>query len=255
MKGRLIGMLALGVFLGLLAAGGLVGRRPARPARPESPDQVKMRELFLASASQAIDPALLADYHSVNAGYFSSKLPEVRIRWEPRLAEIGPLIADGFQLDGATNGRVILMNPAIRGDAAQVRRVLCHEMVHVAVPDEPVSHGPRFQATLRQLSEKGAFEGVVATDEEREALHDTLQAQVKELDREEQALKADRREYEEKGAPTQAHVDAFNIRVRRHLAAIDEYNQLVAQYNLMIAYPDGLDRQRMEQRTSTAAVR
>jgi poly(3-hydroxybutyrate) depolymerase len=46
----------------------------------------------------------------------------------------------------------------------------------------------------------------------------------------------------------------FNTRVRRHNQDADEFNRLVEQYNLMIAYPDGLDRARVAPRPTVAVA-
>jgi hypothetical protein len=264
--------------------------RPAENARPPSPDEAKIAELMRLNANLESDPALADEYGRLNAQYFDGRLPPVPVRWETRLAEIGPLIAEDFRLEGVTNGRLILLLPSLQGDEQQVRRVLSHEMVHVALRDRPeVEHGPAFQDLLRDLSAKGAFTGIVATDEEKRELRRALDAREKELAAEETELLGLRERFEadatahekliedlnartaaanlrQSGWPPESERAAanatlaqlqdrswaFNGRVRRHNDAIAEFNRQVAQYNLMISYPDGLDRERIARRAPMA---
>ena len=44
--------------------------------------------------------------------------------------------------------------------------------------------------------------------------------------------------------------DAHGNRVRRHKDAVAELNREIDDYNLMVTYPDGLDRERWSRRTS-----
>jgi hypothetical protein len=260
--------------------------RPPEHARPPTPDEVKIAELIRLNANLESDPALADEYRRLNAQYFDGRLLPVPVRWEPRLAEIGPLIAEDFRLEGVTNGRLILLLPSLQGDEQQVRRVLSHEMVHVALRDRPeIEHGPEFQDMLRDLSARGAFTGIVATDEDKRALRRTLDAREKELAAEETELLALRDRFEADAAAHEKLVEdlnartaaanlrqsgwppeaertaanatlaqlqdrswAFNGRVRRHNDAIAEFNRQVEQYNLMISYPDGLDRERVARR-------
>jgi hypothetical protein len=220
----------------------------------------KTEELFRLNTSLASDPALSSEYQAINAQYFASRLPEVRIRWEPRLEEVGPLIADGFRLEGATDGRVILLNPAIQDDDRQRRRVLVHEIVHVAVRGERDEHGPEFQRRLRQLSAEGAFIGIVATEEEKQDLRRTLDTRASELEQAATHLRHERVELDADNARPPADVDGrrnlqtrladYNMRVQQHNDAVAELNRLSGQYNLMVSYPDGLDRERVERRAT-----
>jgi hypothetical protein len=317
---KALAAVALGLVAGVAAAAFIAGRGPfrraddaSRPAAPvlsapaapgvaapsgapprdaPSPDEIAIGELLRANAALEADPALAEEYRDVNTRYFNGALPAVTVRWEPRLAGIGPLIADGFQLEGATDGdRLILINPVVRSDEAALRRVLCHEMVHVAVRNHADGHGPVFQTFLRQLSEKGAFTGVVATDEEKAALRASLDAQSAALTRESDALVEARAEIDagdaalraavddlnartaaanqrQAGWPSDAERDAvtrrqgglesrveeYNARVQRHNAAIAELNRGVERYNLMIVYPDGLDRERYRRRLPIATA-
>jgi hypothetical protein len=155
------------------------------------------------------------------------------------------MIADGFSVQGLTDGRMILVNPVVEHDPDQRRRALSHEMVHMAVWAQDTEHGPIFQERLRELSLRGAFKGIVATDQEKDATLATLQRQRGDIDAEERALLNDR---ESLDRASEAAVDGYNARVRRHQAAIADYNRLVGQYNLMISYPDGLARERLAAR-------
>lgn len=230
------------------------------PPRARSADEAKTEELIRASASLASDPALAQAYRDVNARYFDSRLPDVRIRWEPRLDEVGPLIAPGFRLEGVTDGAVILLHPALEQNERQFRAVLSHEMVHVALRDRAATHGPEFQARLLALAERGAFEGVVATETEKQELKQSLDARSADLTREMNEIRETRARLEAEAerldaATLQDRTWAFNLRVRRHNESADEFNRLVAQYNQLIAYPDGLDRERITQRPTVAVVR
>ena len=234
------------------------GRGPARAVK--SAEELKTEELLRANATRASDPALAQAYRETNARFFDSRLPEVRIRWEPRLEEIGPLIAPGFRLEGVTDGGVILLHPILEQSERQFQAVLVHEMVHVALRDNAETHGPAFQSRLRALADRGAFEGVPATDAEKQQLKTSLEqrsaaltAELIELNQ----LRA-RLEAEASTMPRETLQDqtwAFNTRVRRHNQDADEFNRLVEQYNLMIAYPDGLDRERLTPRPAVPVAR
>ena len=218
-----------------------------------------MNELMRQNASRPSEPQLADAYAIVNARYFDSQLPPVRIRWEASLDTIGPLIADNFRLEGLTDGQVILLHPSLQADPRQLQAVLCHEMVHVALRDRDDAHGPEFQSRLRALADRGAFEGVVASDEEKQALKATIETRNANLVNEVAALRdAQRRvETEAPGLSREAVQDRvweYNKRVRRHNEDVDEFNRLVAQYNLMIAYPDGLDGERLARKSGAAEI-
>ena len=260
---------------------------------PASPDEAKTAELLRLNANLESDPSLDGEYRRLNAQYFDGRLPPISVRWEPRLAEVGPLIAEDFQLEGVTNGRLILLLPSLQRDEQRLKRVLSHEMVHVALRDRPeVEHGPVFQDLLRDLSAKGAFTGIVATDDEKRELRRALDAREKELAAEETGLLRLRAEFEADAAAHDKLVEdlnartaaanarqsgwppeseraaanaglallqdrswAFNGRVRRQNDDIAEFNRLVEQYNLMISYPDGLDRERVARRAPMAQAK
>jgi len=248
---------------------------PRAPVRPPSPDQIKTDELLRLNAHLASDPELASEYQAINAQYFDGRLPAVGIRWEPRLAEVGPLIAEGFRLEGATNGTVILLHSALQDDDQGFRRTLVHEMVHVATrdheQDKAQEHGPVFQSRLRQLSEQGAFVGTVATEEEKQELRRTIDTAVKDLARSEVSLRETRAQLDADTARVQAQphdpgrnaavadlqsrADFYNADIQRFNMDVARLNRMIEDYNLMIAYPDGLDRERLAQRTALAGAR
>lgn len=253
------GTVALAVAFSALCVGILVTLGPARrtrspeePATPVSASELRTQALLRRNETLKSDPVLADAYQSINANYFGGALPAVRIRWEPRLGDIGPLIAEDFRLEGVTNGRVILMNPTLEDDEPQLRRVLCHEAVHVALADRSDGHGPKFQTLLRRLSTEGAFEGLVATDREKSELRAALDRRSEELDREMSRLRGS---WAEVDAADAVRVEEYNARVRRLQASGAEFNRLVAQYNLMISYPDGLDEERLAHRAALPSMR
>lgn len=201
--------------------------------------------LFARNRDMPSDPDLAAEYDEINDEFFSNILPPPRTRWESGLADLGAAIAENFTVQGLTDGRVILINPVVERNPEQRRRALCHEMVHMAVWPQDTGHGPIFQERLRQLSLRGAFKGIAATDEERDEALAVLHRKRAAIDAEERALRADR---ETLDRTSQAAVDAFNARLRQQQAAVAEFNRLVEEYNLMISYPDGLARERIQLR-------
>jgi len=253
---RLVRVILFGVFVGIAAALFLraAGRFPVRrdPPPPKTAEQKVTDDIFRVNETLPGDPDLAREYQAFNAQYFDNRLPAVRLRWEPRLDEIGPLIAEGFRMEGVTNRKLILLNPEIRNNPEQFRRVLGHEMVHVAVVTEKDPHGPIFQGYLRQLLDKGAFTGVVATDAEKEQRRQYLQRREGELEREAASLAQTRSAIEQEAGAPNAPVDAINTRitnynaqVRRHNDAVVEFNRDIEEYNQMVSYPDGLDRERL----------
>jgi len=227
---------------------GLPARTATAPlivSAPPPPDETRSNQLFDRNRSMPSDPDLAEEYEQINVEYFKNILPPPSVRWERGLADLGPLIAEGFSVQGLTDGRIILINPVVERDADQRRRALCHEMTHMAVWTQDKEHGPVFQNQLRHLAELGAFKGIVATDEEKDAMLASLRQKHAALETAERTLKADR-ETLDRGS--QSAVDAYNERVREHQAAVTAYNRRVEEYNLMISYPDGLARERLKLR-------
>jgi hypothetical protein len=230
---------------------------PAANAPAESPptplDAGLTEELLRANANLECDPELLDRYRDIDARYFARGLPPATVRWEPRLAEVGPTIAENFRLEGATDGRLILLNPAIRADEQELKRALVHEIVHVAVWKQDRAHGPVFQTFLRGVAEQGAFQGVLATDEEKQELRSTLDTRAAALKDDADALHKARAEIDAADSSLRAdRARDYNARVEQHNAAVADFNRLAERYNLMIVYPDGLDRERVDRRAAFA---
>jgi hypothetical protein len=176
---------------------------------------------------------------------------------------------------------VILLNPGLARDQDALRRALSHEMVHAylyTIGDASADHGPAFQATLRRLADEGAFAGIVATERERESLRAWLEAESARLDGEgadtrrlSETLAHDAREIEQLHAALQVRArttpstgmpgidaavedwtrrrDAHNLRVDELRARTDRnqndrvaFNEQIERYNLMLSYPDGLEK-------------
>ena len=219
--------------------------RPAVALPPSPPDKTRSAELFDRNRGMPPDPDLAVEYEQINLDYFRNVLPRASVRWESGLADLGPLIADNFSVLGLTDGSQILINPSVERDPDQRRRALCHEMVHMAVWAQDNGHGPVFQTQLRHLAEMGAFKGIVSTDEERDEALETLKQRRVALEMDERTLMTDRDTLDR---TSQSAVDAYNARVRAQQQAVATYNRLVERYNLMVSYPDGLARERLQPR-------
>jgi hypothetical protein len=267
------------------------GREPLSTIRPAvvlpsslSPIDLKEQEILKRDAGMIGDADLVGKYAAMNAKYFASTLPTLPVLWEPALDDVGPLMAEGFSLEGFTDGHVILLNPRFKSDPRQLDRVLCHEMVHAylfSIGDAAnTAHGPAFQQTLRRLSEEGAFDGIPATRDEKEQLRSAIDREASRLDGERQAVgdesaaieqerpgvreaindvnaRVEKANREQAGWPSAAEhdtvkrrSDAFNQRVIEYNARVKRLNDDIAafnvesnRYNLMMAYPDGLDEE------------
>ncbi len=245
-----------------------------------SPGDALQKELLTQDVDKPGDPALLALYQEVNAGYFASGLPAMPVMWEAGLARVGDLAAQKYTLEGMFghigSKTAILLNPDLQNDDAALRRALCHEMVHAylyTTGDHGPEHGPTFQTVLKRLSQQGAFEGIVSTEEDRAQLRTWLDEESKRIDDErkfmdeigadleneraavEQALKDvnDRKAGAGSVAPdaladVNARLEAYNrraneanARLARDRADLDHFNDEVQRYNLMLVYPDGFD--------------
>lgn len=244
--GAVLAMLGLSLISARCSGGPGADRSSRAPGRHLSPEQARTEELFRLNTNLPSDPALASAYQAINTDYFEGRLPAIAVRWEPRLAEVGPLIATGFQMDGMTNGRLILLNPALQNDDQQLQRTLCHEIVHVAVKGQTTEeHGPAFQNRLRQLSEQGAFTGTVASEEEKQEMHRTIDGRTEEVKKAAEVLRQAR-----PSVSTDLQRIDYNFSVQRQNNAVDDLNRLIEQYNLMVSYPDGLDRERLAPRTA-----
>ena len=255
-----------------------------------TPAEAREDEIVTQDSGRSGDPALNAEYQEINERHFANELPTMPVLWEPRLEEVGPLIAENFTIQGLAalhDGRpFIMINPVIGGNPAQLRRTLCHEMVHEYLftkGDTTTKHGPPFQRILRKLSDEGAFEGEWASESEKTTLkawldqesarlngekseldgirermeHDReeLDFQVKELNQRISA--ANRQGYgwpgEGEMESVKSNRDTFNRNVENYRDRVETYtadatrfNGQVNRYNLMMSYPDGLDEESVQ---------
>ena len=266
-----------------LAAAGWLGWVRFAPAlsggssHSKTPSETLQQELLEQNLDKPGDPELGAMYQAIVAKHFSGAMPAIPVLWEPRLAQVGLLAPRPFTLEGMFGHvrarTVILINPDVQRDQQSLVRALCHEMVHAylyTTGDKTTDHGPAFQLVLQRLSSEGAFEGIMATDQERAALRAWI-------DNETASIDAARRELDELGATVEteragveraiadanargalsppeaaaltARRDAYNqlaidanMRSARAQAARDHFNREVERYNLMLVYPDGIDQ-------------
>jgi len=244
-------------------------------------------DLVQGDVDQKGDADLGKEYQEINGGHFGGRLPAIPVLWEPRLKTIGPQVAEGFTEKGLWGHRgsatLILLNPDISANPAEVRRTLCHEMVHeylFTIRDTGPKHGPAFQNELQRLLTEGAFEAISASAGERADLRAWLIAEAQRLDLDKselerigESLAPEARELNQQmsalnerisvankqgsGGPSQEEINAansrredfngrvttFNLRVEQHNADVGTFNQQVSRYNLMVSYPDGLDEE------------
>ena len=254
-------------------------RAAGRATGPTAAD-TRQRQLLDENLDKPGDPVLDQSYAQINKQHFHGGLPPIPVRWEPKLVDVGELAERAFRLEGMfghVGGKaVILLNPALQNDQAALRRALCHEMVHAqlhAAGQPSADHGPAFQNILRRLSSEHAFEGIVASNEERTNLRTWLDAEAARLDTEQAAVTQEGGEIEREradlesglsgltsrmntpAAPNADEVAAYNVRrerynwrvtqaqarVERGRADRTHFNQEVERYNLMLVYPDGMD--------------
>jgi predicted SprT family Zn-dependent metalloprotease len=263
----------------------------------QTPAEARESQIVGQDGGKPGDSELDKDYMEVNEKFFGNNLPKIPVLWEPKLDEVGPLKGKGFIEEGlaSANPELILLNTVNRGKRDELRRVLCHEMVHIYLftkGDTKTHHGPAFQTELHNLLLAGAFQGVWATEEERSSLKTWLKneshrlhAEAVELKRgnteldeaseelgqqktlleqeylemnqritlanqqgnswptdgEIEAFKDKGRIFDRQTANFNAEVTAFNKSIANHDARLKTFNYAVRRYNLMMAYPDGLD--------------
>lgn len=304
-------LIVLAIYAGLSGYNKPRRSLPARPSvhtgetGPPSPpigrtaSEVRQDEIVAQDVGRPGDPALNAEFQEIDERYFANELAAMPVLWEPRLKEVGPLIAENFQLEGLAalrdGKKSILINPAVSRDPREVRRTLCHEMVHEYLftkGDTTTKHGPAFQGILRRLSEEGAFEGKWASEPEKASLKAwldresaRLNGEKSELDRAREVIEHDRGELDGQfdelnqrissanrqgyGWPSNEEVESIKSKRDVFNQVVDDYrgrgeaytthvrlfNRQVSRYNLMMAYPDGLDEESSLQVRRTADVR
>jgi hypothetical protein len=240
---------------------------------PATPAEARQQAILENNLDRPGDPLLAVMYQEINARHFDGALPIIPVVWEPALATVGELAGGEFSLEGmygfVGSRALILLTPELQADRRALERVLCHEMVHAylhTIGNSTTTHGPAFQTILRRLSLEGAFEGVVATDEERRSLRAQLDREAARLDAEagqlrqlDDQLQRERLEVEramaelsasstpDEVARVMSRRDAYNERAvsagrrsEQHQRDRQALDSEVARYNLMIAYPDGI---------------
>jgi hypothetical protein len=269
---------ALGVCVAIAALVHLQGGVYGTPARPD----VSLQQAILnASRDKAGDASLGLLFDQLNARHFGGRLPSVKVLWEGALAGLD---AGDYRQNGMTDGKTILLNAGLKDDHAEVRRTLCHEMVHVkflAAGQRSTTHDAVFQSELRRIFDDGCFPAVWASSEERASLGGWIDAERTRLDTaRSQAdaqlaaikLETDRiermvAELNERigranaagsGWPSPDETESaerYRTALRDSIAAYNSavaanesdqarFNEAVTRYNLMMAYPDGLAEDR-----------
>jgi chromosome segregation ATPase len=126
---------------------------------------------------------------------------------------------------------------------------------------------------LKRLAQQGAFVGIAADENEKASLRAWLEAESARLDDDRRAIESlnaeigqtraeidrdiaafsaraatagnesDARVLEARRQSFNANLMSLNDRMERNAADVDHFNREVTRYNLMIAYPDGLDEE------------
>ncbi len=140
---------------------------------PASPQQA----IINASRDQPGDANLGLLFVQLNAQHFSGRLPGAKVLWSE---ELDRLDAGDYRLNGMTDGKIILLKAALQNDDAEVRRTLCHEMVHVkffADGQRSTAHDAPFQSELRRVFDDGCFEALWAPPDEKAALGEWIDSE------------------------------------------------------------------------------
>jgi len=236
----------------------------------QSPAEARESQIVKQDIGRPGDSELVEDYREVNAGYFGGKLPRIPVIWEPRLQEVGSLVAKGYILEGLaySDPELILLNPDNKGKRDQLRRVLCHEMVHVylfTIGDMKTHHGPAFQAELHNLLLAGAFKGIWATDDQKSSLRSWLKSEsrrlhaesvelkgrnskldkaAEEIDEQRTSMEQGHLELNERivlaneqgsGWPADEEIDSFKDKERAFSQRVADFNAKVAVFNQSVA--------------------
>ena len=273
--------LLLVLLICVLAAGlvylhGGLGEALSAPG-PTSPE----RAIIEASREEPGDANLGVLFRQLNARHFDGRLPAAKVLWSERLDRLD--VGD-YRLNGMTDGTIILLKSALQNDDAEVRRTLCHEMVHVQLfsgGQTSTAHDAAFQNELRRVFDSGCFEATWAPAEEKAALGEWIAAERARLDAahaqvnaQGESIKAETARVEQlvaelneritaanaagSGGPSAEEVAdaerqrtalndsilAYNSAVAANNRDRDTFNDAVQRHNLMLAYPDGLAEDR-----------
>ena len=251
-------------------------RAPARQ-EPPSPQQA----LLNTTRNTPEDPDLGRLFDELNTRHFGARLPDVKVLWA---AELDALDEGEYRLNGMTDGRTIIIKSAFQDDDAEVRRTLCHEMVHVKLlsgGQRSTAHDSVFQRELRRIFDEGCFQAIRATEEEKVSLQEWIAAERPRLDAAVAAAAAELTAIQQEETRVERLIAALNDRIRAanaagsgwpspdETAAVErqrtaltdrvaaynaavaeneraqrQFNEAVGRYNLMAAYPDGLAEDR-----------
>lgn len=257
----------------------VLDRTPRVPPRAEPPSP--QRALLDATRHKPEDPDIGLLFDELNARHFGARLPDIKALWA---AELDALDEGDYRLNGMTDGKTLLIKAAFKDNDADVRRTLCHEMVHVkliAAGQSSTAHDAGFQTELRRIFDEGCFPGIWAPPEERTSLQEWIAAERTRLDAavadaQAQRIAIQQEEVrierviaelneriraanaagsgwpsaEETGAVERERtalsdrIAAYNAAVASNESAQARFNEAVERHNWMAAYPDGLAEDR-----------
>ena len=261
---------------------GVVYLRDSGSEAPMAPDVPSPQHTLLEAArDKPADPNLGLLFNELNALHFDGALPKVKVLWD---AGLDRLDEGEYRLNGMTDGRLILIKAALKEAEDDVRRTLCHEMVHVkflAGGSKSTAHDDAFQDELRRVFEDGCFPAIWASPEEKVSLEEwidtertRLDAARAQADAQLTALKLETERVERTIADLNERIRQANAAgsgwpaadetetAQRQRAALNDsietyntvvaanerdsvrFNEAVQRYNLMMAYPDGLAEDR-----------
>ncbi len=244
--------------------------RRERSAAPPAVDAItaKKEEIFKLAAAKTADPDLVALYAEINDRHFAGSLPAIPVVWDDGLKQLDLLAGDGSHLNGMTNGRMMLISTALREDADEVRRTVCHEAVHVKMQPAPgrnaghdtvLRHDAAFQNALRRIFDEGCFVAILASGEERAALKRWIDEETARLEEESAQLdlsrarlnaerdeveraiaalntRASARDEQPSQAPTEAEMDSVTARRTRAIEETDNFNAALERHGAAVAH-------------------
>jgi hypothetical protein len=109
--------------------------------------------------STSSKPSLQPLFDELNKLHFHGKLPRYRVRRRPVPADFNKLLGARVGLTIHELKRIRILSSVTEESA--LRRIMLHEMCHVACPDGPRIHGPCFMACLRRVAQ---VEPILATE-------------------------------------------------------------------------------------------
>lgn len=109
-------------------------------------------------------------FDEYNRLYFDGRLPQCKVVWSLTLVDEDPNVLGDF--DAAARPLVIRISKTLKGWDKLTRLTLLHEMVHVALMDDPVARDAHddtvcdpkadaiFDHEMLKLAQKGALNGL-----------------------------------------------------------------------------------------------